>query len=122
MTVLISISTVMTLLRIIVPILRAFNDSILPRIIIHIIGSIDVYTNFINVILMNKAFDRYYIKFCGSLDIRCRKCWMRRLDSVQNEKQLANNITAMVAVETDGSAVHSKSTNKTPPTFPVSIE
>ena len=110
------------MLLIIINLLIVINDSTLTKFIARSIAAVDVYTNYINVILINKAFDRYYTKLCSSLDRKYNRCWMKLLAAHQNEKQLSNMMNVKVSDEADTSVAHSTITNKTQSTFLESIQ
>ena len=48
--------------------------------------------NFVNAMLTNNLFERYYKRLCGPLDMKCRKCWMRimHVHEADDEIQLSN--------------------------------
>merc|ERR1712228_280737 len=61
-----------------------------------IIGTSDIYTNFISIILTFKTFDPFYLKVCGCCDVRCKllcqSCTNRRLMKMeQMEKAVSKS-------------------------------
>lgn len=45
------------------------------------IGTIDMYTNFISVILTFGSFNRYYVRLCGLCDIGCKRLCQKCMSS-----------------------------------------
>ena len=76
-TILTSISIIITFSNAIVAMIRINNpNDIYTAWIANYFVLLDVYTNFLCVIMCYKAFRRYYKTLCSCFDIKCRKCWV----------------------------------------------
>ena len=76
-TILTSTSIIITFLNGIVAMIRLNNpNNAYLAWIANLFVLLDVYTNFLCVIMCYKAFGRYYKNFCKCFDIKCRKCWV----------------------------------------------
>ena len=76
-TILTTISVSMTLVNAIVAIWRLNTDNIYIIWFQNYFVLLDVYTNFLCVILSYTAFVKYYQTLCKCMDIKCRSCWVR---------------------------------------------
>eukprot|EP01084_Bolivina_argentea_P029665 55077_1 len=74
MTLLMMISLTTTLIILILNIVYSTNPTEWNTFIANVAGSVDVWTNFLNVMLSFKIFDKYYTKWCGIMDSKCHKC------------------------------------------------
>lgn len=99
LTVLLSLSIISTILNMIGITQRAFIKTELSRFVVHTLAAIDLYSNFVNVMLTYNVFDKYYYTICGSVDNLCRACWMRAINGKSDIGAAQLNI-----MMTDGSS------------------
>ena len=76
LTVLLSISVITTILDLTTSILYVFIRIEFVRFIAESMAVIDLYTNFMNVMLTYAVFKKHYYRICGCMDKKCRKCWL----------------------------------------------
>lgn len=119
LTILISLSTITSLFLIIIQSLRAVMETELTEFLVHSVGLINLYTNFVSAMLTNKMFDSYYKKLCGALDMKCKKCWIRILDADEVETRLSEMIDTGSKPET-ASVKEQLSVLSSTPTTPTS--
>ena len=53
----------------------------------------DIYTNFLCVVLSYRYFEKFYMKICGCLDIRCEKIVLHfEQNQIKNIKMMEKSI------------------------------
>ena len=92
LTVLVTLSLSSTCLLVISQVIRGFYDNQGTRFLVYVVGSSNLYINFVNAMLANKMFKHWYKRICGLLDMKCRECWMRWIHDIEDEVQLLNII------------------------------
>merc|ERR1712154_65356 len=71
-----------------IPIALFVGSSVHSRLIIAILGSIDIYTNFLSIMLNYKYFGDYYHKLCRCCDSKCKDLWLRKTKEVKRQISL----------------------------------
>merc|ERR1711997_999032 len=59
----------------------------------YFVSLIDLYSNFVCIVLCYKPFKKHYGRACGWMDTRCSACWMgcfERDSAVEVESNMAN--------------------------------
>ena len=102
LTILFGISVVTSILDMIGVSVQAFTTSEASRFGSHLLGVMDLFTNFVNVILMYKVFNMYYYRCCGRVDDSCKKCWMEMINKQQQRSQ--RRLAQMIDVNSKSSA------------------
>ena len=87
-TILTTISVFLTLLhsRFIIIGMNAPESWIWPKWTVAFVILLDMYTNFLCVVLCLKSNRKYYVKWCKCCDKCCRKCWIKIINKLLNIK------------------------------------
>ena len=89
LTILISVSMIVCVSEIVGILLHTFLPTWFTALISQCCGLTLLCTNFVNAMLINKAYETYYKIICGSLDGICRRCWMTRINDDDDATQLS---------------------------------
>ena len=84
-TLLVSISISITILLPIFWYIQSVTNSLIAKSVYRICTLIDIYTNFLCVILSYKAFNSLYQSLCGIMDGLCRLCWFKIINKNSQE-------------------------------------
>eukprot|EP01084_Bolivina_argentea_P045187 83171_1 len=76
---------------IIIPIANNIHRTLFTLTIADFVGLIDIYTNFINVMMNEKIFTVYYQKICCLMDRKCHYCWLSLIDGYEVSSDSGNN-------------------------------
>ena len=95
LTILISLTMIVSLSLVITQLLRAFVVTETTRFVVQSIGALNLYTNFVSAMLTNKMFNGYYRRLCGILDRKCKICWMKVINGIEDEIQLKDILHEM---------------------------
>ena len=98
LTVLLSFSVGSVILNIIAIIIQIFISTRLTWFIGQLVGVMDLYSNFLNVMLTHAVFNDYYQILCGRVDISCRNCWMRVINKKDNNFNVDRELSELVNV------------------------